>query len=75
MAASRAERTIDKICGRGLPGCTNNAAAVESGNHRRCDGCGEPMRQIDRMRVVTIDRANLLRFHDGCYNVWSTLRP
>ena len=76
MATSRAERTIDKICKRGLPGCTNQGAAIESGNHRPCDGCGDPMHHIDRMRVVLIDRASLLRFHDGCYSVWSTtLRP
>jgi hypothetical protein len=75
MVASRAERTIDKICGRGLPMCTNNGAAIESGNHRRCDGCGDPMHQMERMRVVVIDRARPLCFHDGCYSVWSTLKP
>jgi hypothetical protein len=75
MAASRAERTIDKICGRGLPGCANDWAAIESGNRRQCDGCGDTMHQIDRMRVVMLDRVTVLRFHDGCYSVWSTLRP
>lgn len=75
MVVSRAERTLDKICGGGLPGGTNNGAAIESGNRRQCDGCGDPMHQIDRMRVVMIDRARPLRFHDGCYSLWSTLKP
>ena len=75
MAGSRAEKTIDKICGRRLPGCTNNAAVIESGNYSRCDGCGDLMHRIDRMRVVMIDLGRLLRFHEGCYSVWSTLKP
>jgi hypothetical protein len=33
------------------------------------------MQQIDRMRVVMIDPGRLLQFHDGCYSVWSTLKP
>jgi len=27
------------------------------------------------MRVVMIDRASVLLFHDGCYGVWSTVSP
>jgi len=73
--ASRAERTIDKICAQGLPRRTNDGAAIEFGNHRRCDGCGDLMHQIDRMRVVMIAPSRLLQFHDGCYSVWSTLKP
>jgi hypothetical protein len=73
MAGRRSWRTIEKILAGALPGCTNDGVAIESGNRRRCDGCGDLLHEIDRMLVVLISGAARLRFHDGCYSVWTTL--
>ena len=72
MAGSRAWRTIEKILAGALPDYTNDGVAIESGNRRRCDGCGDSMHEIDRMLVV-LSSAARLRFHDGCYSIWTTL--
>ena len=71
---NRAAKTIDKIVGGGLPSRGDDRGIIEFGNRGPCDGCGDAIHRMERMRVVVIDRAANLRFHDGCYCVWTTLK-
>ena len=72
MPQGRINKTRDKTRRGGLPDPTSDRATLESGNGRRCDGCSEPMTQIERMAVVTIYNVALLRLHKDCYSAWST---
>ena len=68
----RADKTRDKMRRGGLPAPTSDRPTLESGNGRRCDGCGDPMTQLERMAVVVIHSVALYRFHEECYAAWST---
>ena len=71
----RAECTMarDKMRRGGVPLRREDArAALESGNGRACDGCGEPICQVDRMYVAVIHGVAVLRFHEDCHNATFT---
>jgi hypothetical protein len=68
----RADKTRDKTRRGGLPAPTSDRPTLESGNGRRCDGCSEPITQLERMAVVAIANVSLFRFHEDCYTAWST---
>jgi len=72
MPRGRIEKTRDKMRRGGLPGQRSDRPAVEAGNGRRCDGCSEPMTQLERMAIVELYDVPLLRFHEECYTAWST---
>jgi hypothetical protein len=72
MTQGRMDKTVDKMRRGGLPAPTSDRPTLESGNGRRCDGCSEPITQLERMAVVVIFKAALMRFHEECYTAWST---
>ena len=72
MFQGRMDKTRDKMRRGGLPAPTSDRPTVESGNGRRCDGCGETITQLERMSVVVIFNAIGRRLHEECYTAWST---
>jgi hypothetical protein len=75
MTQGRIDKTLDKMRRGGLPlAPTDTRATVESGNGRKCDGCSEPMYQIDRMYVAVVLDVTVLRFHDVCYQAWASFK-
>lgn len=72
MVQGRIDETLDKMRRGGLPALTNDRPVLESGNGRRCDGCGEALTKLERMAVLVVSSVVLLRLHEECYTAWST---
>jgi hypothetical protein len=72
MTQGRIDKTLDKMRRGGLPlAPADIRPSAESGNGRKCDGCSEPMYQLDRMYVAVVFNVTVLRFHDVCYEAWA----
>ncbi|HEY7517933.1 MAG TPA: hypothetical protein VIE36_06535 [Methylomirabilota bacterium] len=70
----RADKTRDKMRRGGLPAPTPHTQIVSHGDGRPCDGCGETIHPSETAALVTVQQALGWRFHDGCYEAWSTYR-
>lgn len=57
---------------RGLPAATEHTLLVNDGDGRPCDGCSETIHPSERASLVSVHQALCWRFHDVCYEAWST---
>ena len=70
----RLDKTSDKTRRGGLPAPTEHTLLVGKGDGRPCDGCGETIHPSETASLVSVHHALDWRFHDGCYEAWSTFR-
>jgi hypothetical protein len=70
----RLDKTSDKTRRGGLPAPTEHTLLVGNGDGRPCDGCGETIHPSETASLVSVHHALDWRFHDGCYEAWSTFR-
>ena len=68
----RADKTRDKTRRGGLPAPTQHTLLVATGDGRPCDGCGETIHPSEEASLVSAHQALDWRFHDVCYEAWST---
>jgi hypothetical protein len=68
----RADKTRDKTRRGGLPAATEHTLLVNDGDGRPCDGCSETIHPSERASLVSVHQALCWRFHDVCYEAWST---
>jgi hypothetical protein len=70
----RYEKTIDKARSGALPAATHDAREIVMGDGTPCDGCSETIEPRDQLYRVNVRGVLALRFHDICYNAWSTFK-
>ena len=70
----RADKTRDKTRRGGLPAPTEHTLLVGWGDGRPCDGCSETIHPSESASLVSVHHALDWRFHEGCYEAWSTFR-
>jgi len=72
--AGRGDKTRDKTRRGGLPAPTAHTQLVGHGDGRPCDGCGETIHPSETASLVSVHQALDWRFHDGCYEAWSSFK-
>ena len=72
----RADRTMGKTRRGGLPAPTNYHRQPTLGDGSPCDGCGESIHPTDIQFAVSFSAGDLnWRFHDVCFEAWSSVKP